>query len=47
MLTTRLALVRKKIHMIEVASKAQEQQQQQNAVRRRSGDVTPRSMPTS
>ncbi|KAH8895127.1 Serine/threonine-protein kinase ATG1 [Thozetella sp. PMI_491] len=47
MLTGRLGLVRKKIHIIEAASKAQEQQQHHSMARRRSGDVTPRSVPAS
>ncbi|KAJ9155049.1 Serine/threonine-protein kinase ATG1 [Pleurostoma richardsiae] len=42
MITSRLANVRKKMHMIANASKAQ--QQQQSLARRRSGDVTPRSV---
>ncbi|KAB5570598.1 hypothetical protein GE09DRAFT_713221 [Coniochaeta sp. 2T2.1] len=45
MVTGRLATVRKKMRMIEAASKGQ--QQQQLLVRRRSGDVTPRSIPSS
>lgn len=42
MVTTRLAAVRKKMHLIATAEKAE--QQQQYLVRRRSGDVTPRSV---
>jgi serine/threonine-protein kinase ULK/ATG1 len=45
MINTRLTAVRKKMRLIEAASKAQ-QQQQQSAARRRSGDVTPRSVPS-
>jgi serine/threonine-protein kinase ULK/ATG1 len=44
MVTGRLATVRKKMRMIEAAAKGQ--QQQQHLVRRRSGDVTPRSGPS-
>jgi serine/threonine-protein kinase ULK/ATG1 len=44
MVTGRLSTVRKKMRMIEAASKGQ--QQQQLLVRRRSGDVTPRSVPS-
>ncbi|KAK3374960.1 hypothetical protein B0H63DRAFT_261919 [Podospora didyma] len=46
MVTGRLGTVRKKLHMIATASRAQ-QQQQHNMVRRRSGDITPRSVPAS
>ncbi|KAH8909771.1 Serine/threonine-protein kinase ATG1 [Coniochaeta sp. PMI_546] len=47
MVTGRLSTVRKKMRMIEAASKGQQQQQQQQLlVRRRSGDVTPRSVPS-
>jgi serine/threonine-protein kinase ULK/ATG1 len=45
MINNRLTYLRKRMHAIAVASKAQ-QQQQQVVVRRRSGDVTPRSVPT-
>ncbi|KAK2605326.1 hypothetical protein N8I77_008172 [Diaporthe amygdali] len=45
MITGRLASVRKKMRMIASATKLQ-QQQQQDLVRRRSGDVTPRSVPS-
>lgn len=44
MVTGRLSTVRKKMRMIEAASKGQ--QQQQLLVRRRSGDTTPRSVPS-
>ncbi|KAK1750677.1 Serine/threonine-protein kinase ATG1 [Echria macrotheca] len=44
MVTGRLTTVRKKMHMIARASKAQ-QQSQQTMMRRRSGDMTPRSVP--
>ncbi|KAL2134263.1 hypothetical protein VTI74DRAFT_630 [Chaetomium olivicolor] len=43
MINTRLTSLRKKMHAIAAASKAQ--QQHQLAARRRSGDVTPRSVP--
>ncbi|KAK0723075.1 hypothetical protein B0T26DRAFT_644187 [Lasiosphaeria miniovina] len=43
MVTGRLGTVRKKLHMIATASRAQHQQQ--NLVRRRSGDIQPRSVP--
>jgi serine/threonine-protein kinase ULK/ATG1 len=47
MVTGRLSTVRKKMRMIEAASKGQQpQQQQQLLVRRRSGDATPRSVPS-
>ncbi|KAH6841116.1 hypothetical protein B0I37DRAFT_231674 [Chaetomium sp. MPI-CAGE-AT-0009] len=47
MINTRLTFLRKRMHAIAVASKAQQQQQQQQiVVKRRSGDVTPRSVPT-
>ncbi|KAK3899023.1 hypothetical protein C8A05DRAFT_37373 [Staphylotrichum tortipilum] len=42
MINSRLANLRKKMHAIAAASKAQ----QQMSARRRSGDVTPRSVPT-
>ncbi|KAK4151757.1 hypothetical protein C8A00DRAFT_35567 [Chaetomidium leptoderma] len=45
MINTRLSSLRKRIHAISAASKAQ-QQQQLLVARRRSGDVTPRSVPT-
>ncbi|KUI61906.1 Serine/threonine-protein kinase ATG1 [Cytospora mali] len=45
MITSRLAAVRKKMRMIASAAKLQ-QQQQQTFGRRRSGDVTPRSVPS-
>ncbi|KAI3398266.1 hypothetical protein diail_9604 [Diaporthe ilicicola] len=45
MITGRLSSVRKKMRMIASATKLQ-QQQQQDLVRRRSGDVTPRSVPS-
>lgn len=44
MITGRLSSVRKKMRMIASATKLQ--QQQQDLVRRRSGDVTPRSVPS-
>ncbi|KAG8161501.1 hypothetical protein KVR01_008488 [Diaporthe batatas] len=44
MITGRLSSVRKKMRMIASATKLQ--QQQQDVVRRRSGDVTPRSVPS-
>lgn len=44
MITGRLGSVRKKMRMIASATKLQ--QQQQDLVRRRSGDVTPRSVPS-
>lgn len=46
MITGRLSSVRKKMRMIASATKLQQQQQQQDLVRRRSGDVTPRSVPS-
>lgn len=45
MVNGRLTQVRKKIQMIATASKAQQQEQKQNLMRRRSGDITPRSVP--
>ncbi|KAK3333547.1 hypothetical protein B0T19DRAFT_354446 [Cercophora scortea] len=48
MVTGRLSTVRKKLRLIATASRAQQQQQQQqNLMRRRSGDITPRSVPAS
>ncbi len=46
MITSRLAVVRKKNQIITSTNKAQRQQQQASLVRRRSGDVTPRSIPS-
>ncbi|KAH6624482.1 hypothetical protein B0J18DRAFT_180171 [Chaetomium sp. MPI-SDFR-AT-0129] len=48
MINTRLTSLRKRVQMIEAAEKAQQQQQQyqqQIAMRRLSGDATPRSVP--
>ncbi|KAK5653103.1 hypothetical protein OQA88_9201 [Cercophora sp. LCS_1] len=49
MVNQRLALVRKKMQHLARLSKAQQQQQtqQQTMLRRRSGDMTPRSVPAS
>jgi len=44
MIAARLAAVRKKLYVISSATKAQ--QQYQTMARRRSGEVTPRSVPT-
>jgi serine/threonine-protein kinase ULK/ATG1 len=44
MISARLTSLRKRMHVIASASRAQ-QQHQQIATRRRSGDVTPRSIP--
>ncbi|TLD05139.1 uncharacterized protein PgNI_09836 [Pyricularia grisea] len=46
MIRSRLTSVRSKVRMISNASKAQQQSQQQSLIRRRSGDVTPRSVPS-
>ncbi|KAK4123926.1 Pkinase-domain-containing protein [Parathielavia appendiculata] len=46
MINGRLASLRKRMYAIAAASKAQQQQQQQMTARRRSGDVTPRSVPS-
>ncbi|KAK0637277.1 hypothetical protein B0T17DRAFT_486037 [Bombardia bombarda] len=48
MVTGRLATVRKKLQNIATAARVHgQQQQQQNLLRRRSGDITPRSVPAS
>ncbi|KAK1832319.1 Serine/threonine-protein kinase ATG1 [Podospora conica] len=48
MINIRLSCIRKKMQMIARASKAQQQQsQQQTMLRRRSGDMTSRSVPSS
>lgn len=46
MIRSRLTSVRSKVRMISNASKAQQQSQPQSLIRRRSGDVTPRSVPS-
>lgn len=46
MIRSRLSSVRSKVRMISNASKAQQQSQPQMLIRRRSGDVTPRSVPS-